>query len=106
MNIHSIAAALLLLAASCAPTPGAAETHVVEISNMAFSPSELHVAVGDTVTWINRDLVPHTATADDGAFDSGSLKTGDSWSYVVKDAGETAYSCSFHPAMTGHIIAR
>ncbi len=105
-RIHSLAGALFSLAAACAPATGSAETHIVEIRGMAFTPSALEVAVGDTVTWINRDVVPHTATAADGVWDSGSLKQGEEWSLVVESPGSVDYRCTFHPQMTGVVDAR
>jgi len=104
-RIHFLAAALFSLAAACAPSTGEAETHIVEISGMAFTPAALDVAVGDTVTWINRDVVPHTATAENGAWDSGSLGQGEEWSLVVETAGSVDYRCAFHPQMTGVVDA-
>jgi len=114
-RIHFLAAALFSLAAACAPSTGSpasgsaasgsAQTHVVEIHGMAFTPAALDVAVGDTVTWINHDVVPHTATAEDGAWDSGSLKQGAEWSLVVKASGPVDYRCAFHPQMTGVVNA-
>lgn len=110
-RIHFLAAALFSLAAACAPSTGSpasgsAQTHIVEISGMAFTPSALDVAVGDTVTWINRDVVPHTATAENGAWDSGSLGQGEEWSLVVKASGPVDYRCAFHPRMTGVVSVR
>lgn len=79
-----------------APTAGPDE---VRINSMAFGPSTLSVKAGTTITWINDDVVPHTVTADDGAFDSGLLQPGESFSYTFNDAGSVAYHCSLHPLM-------
>jgi plastocyanin len=107
MNIQrAILALSAALAAACAPSIGAAETHIVEISGLEFTPAVLDVAVGDTVTWVNRDVVPHTATAADGSFDSGGLDQGDAWSLVIERAGAIAYLCTFHPQMRGEINAQ
>lgn len=106
INFRTSIASLLIVAAACAPTMSAAETHIVEINGFSFSPSVLDVAVGDTVTWINNDVVPHTATAGDGSWDSGSLDQGEEWSLVVENAGSADYICTFHPQMTGTINAR
>lgn len=100
------AAALVAISAACAPSISAAETHIVEINGMAFTPVALDVAVGDTITWINNDIVPHTATAADGSFDSGALSKGAEWSLVIESAGSTGYACAFHPQMSGVINAR
>lgn len=103
--LRNTAAALLAFSAACAPSIGAAETHIVEINGMAFTPAALDVAVGDTVTWINNDVVPHTATAADGAFDSGAIDQGAEWSLVIESAGSVDYVCTFHPQMSGVIRA-
>lgn len=85
---------------------GVSETrrHRVVIEEMRFVPARLTVAPGDTVTWINRDFVPHTATAADSSWDSGTLEQGDRWSLVVEDGGSIDYTCLFHPTMSGRLV--
>lgn len=89
------------------PAPGGPESprrHVVEIRGMAFEPAALEVAPGDTVVWINRDMVPHTATsAGRDGWDTGILARGDSGSRVFHRAGTTAYVCALHPTMRGAV---
>jgi len=75
----------------------------VDISGYAFSPSELTVAVGAKVTWTNSDSASHTATADDGTFDSGNLANGGSYSYTFTTVGTIAYHCNIHTSMTATI---
>lgn len=104
--LRNSAAALLAISAACAPSISAAETHIVEINGMAFTPAALDVAVGDTVTWINNDVVPHTATAADGSFDSRAIDQGGQWSLVIESSGSLDYVCTFHPRMSGVINAR
>lgn len=102
----SLLAAALLAAAACTTngeTP-AARRHVVEIRAFQFDPDTLRVAPGDTIVWINQDAVPHTATAEDGAWDSGAIAAGDSWSRVVEGTGTQSYFCTFHPTMRGVIV--
>lgn len=82
-----------------------AATHAVTIQGFAFNPAALNVAVGDTVTFTNADGAPHTATAQDGSFDTGTLRRGDSASITIGAAGAHAYKCNFHPAMKGTITA-
>lgn len=106
MKLLGISTAMLTILAACAPSISAAETHIVEINGMAFTPAALDVAVGDTVTWINNDVVPHTATATDGGFDSGVIDQGAEWSLVIESAGSVDYVCTFHPQMTGVIRAQ
>ncbi|MEO0544485.1 MAG: cupredoxin family copper-binding protein [Pseudomonadota bacterium] len=77
----------------------------VRIAGFAFGPAELTVKVGDTITFINGDGAPHTATATDGSFDTGRLNAGDSATVTITSAGTFEYVCSFHPSMKGVIIA-
>lgn len=73
--------------------------HVVTMQNMQFVPSMLLVRPGDKVTWINKDLVPHTASAAGSQFDSGNIAAGASWTYTVKKTGTLGYVCRYHPGM-------
>ena len=79
---------------------GQAASHAVRIEGMRFEPQELTVRRGDRIVWVNKDLFPHTVTAD-GIFDSGSIAPNASWSYIAATSGEYAYSCTFHPTMKG-----
>lgn len=79
--------------------------HVVKIENMKFDPPELTVKVGDSVEWINLDLFPHTATADNGAFDSSGVPPEKKWRWKVSKVGDLSYICRFHPTMVGKITA-
>lgn len=92
------------IAAACAD--GGARTHVVEMQRFAYQPVELEVSAGDTVQWLNRELVPHTATARDGSWDSGGLDEGARWSWVADRAGTVDYVCAYHPSMRGRIVVR
>ena len=76
-------------------------THTVTIDASTFEPETLSVEAGDTVVWVNKDLVAHTATAKTGAFDSGLIAPGKSWKYKTKRAGDFAYACTYHPTMNG-----
>jgi plastocyanin len=75
----------------------------VTIENMQFSPAALSVHRGDRIVWANKDLFPHTVTASNKAFDSGSIAAGGSWTYVANKAGEFSYGCTFHPTMKGSL---
>ncbi|WP_143218670.1 cupredoxin domain-containing protein [Achromobacter xylosoxidans] len=109
-SLAALAASLLLLgglAAAQQNPPGTQlAEHVVTIEGMQFTPAELAVKRGDKVTWINKDLVPHTATAVSRAFDSGVIAAGASWTYTVREEGSSAYVCLFHPTMQGTLIAQ
>jgi len=78
----------------------------VEIKGMAYALPELTVAPGDTVVWVNRDIVPHTVTADARQFDSGSVGPTAEWSFVVRERGRIPYSCTFHPTMKGVLVVK
>ena len=84
---------------------GHATTHEVTIEGFAFSPATLEVAAGDSITFTNNDGAPHTATAADGAFDTGRLNRGESATVTVANAGEHAYACAFHPNMRATVTA-
>jgi plastocyanin len=81
--------------------PSTAMTHTIEIRNFAFAPARLQVAVGDTVVWINRDVVPHTVTDSLARWDSGEIGAGERWTWVASEAGRFSYLCEYHPSMTG-----
>jgi len=82
----------------------ATEAVAVNIADFAFTPQVLEIPVGTTVTWTNNDSAQHTATAGNGAFDSGVLAQGDTFSFTFTEAGTYDYICSLHPNMTGQIV--
>ena len=98
----SVAAAALLLAT--ATTSSRAATHAIDIADFAFAPALLTITVGDTVTWTNSDTLTHTATSVNGAFDSGDLDVGESYSLTFSAPGTYDYLCTPHPTMTGRIV--
>jgi len=81
-------------------------TMEVKIDNFSFGPVELMVPVGTTVTWTNRDDIPHTVVSTDKAFKSKVLDTDEKFSYTFSKAGTFPYFCSIHPKMTGKVIAQ
>jgi plastocyanin len=84
------------------PTPNLGTTGVdAQIVDFSFSPGELSIPVGSTVTWRNAGEAPHTVTAGDGSFDSAMIAAGGSWSRTFSTAETFAYFCSFHPEMAG-----
>jgi plastocyanin len=82
--------------------PANAATIQVTIDKLVFSPVEVKAKVGDTITWINKDIVAHTATAR-GDWD-GMIEANKSARLVLKKAGIVEYYCRFHPNMKGRII--
>jgi plastocyanin len=79
-----------------------AEETMVMIDNFTFEPQQLNVKVGTTVTWKNRDDIPHTLVSP-GKFRSKVLDTDNSFSFTFTAAGDYNYFCSLHPHMTGVI---
>lgn len=80
------------------------EGPVVAIRNLSFEPQVIRVRRGQTVTWINHDDFVHTATADDGSFDTEAMAPRESIQIVFDDTGTFSYHCSPHPFMTGSVI--
>ena len=91
-----------------APEPVArtAASGGVTIEDFAYSPKTITVDQGDTVTWTNRDGVGHSATADDGSFDTGIFNRGETASQQFDEAGTFAYHCTPHPNMTATVVVR
>ncbi|MEX0784476.1 MAG: cupredoxin family copper-binding protein [Dehalococcoidia bacterium] len=101
----AVAVALAFAAIALAALPARAVDQSVNISGLAFAPASVSVNVGDTVTWTNNDAgIPHTVTADGGAFDSGNMTTGQSFAQTFSAAGTFAYHCNVHPTMTGTVV--
>lgn len=84
-------------------TPAPDSTTTVEILNNAFNPPQLNVAPGTTVTFVNRDSVPHTATSDNKLFDL-EIPPGSSYPVVLEGEGTVPYHCELHPEMKGTIV--
>jgi plastocyanin len=88
-------------------TPGPATADVtITISAMngsnSYSPNPATVKVGQTVAWRNADSLAHTATADGGAFNTGTIAPGATSSPITMNAaGSLPYHCAIHPSMTG-----
>ncbi len=78
----------------------------VKIDNFSFGPATLIVAVGTTVTWTNRDDIPHTVVSDDKVFKSKVLDTDEKFSFTFTKPGTYPYFCSVHPKMTGKVVVQ
>ena len=85
------------------PSAGGAD---VKIDNFSFGPETLTVSTGTTVTWTNRDDIPHTVVSTDLVFKSKVRDTDEKFSYTFTKAGTYPYFCSVHPKMTGKIVVR
>jgi plastocyanin len=108
-----VAGALLLAACSgssettttstTAEAPGGGDI-AVSIVDFAFEPSDLTVSVGDTITWTNNESgIPHTTTADEGLWDSSTLRPDDTFTFTFTEPGTYTYLCTIHPSMTATI---
>jgi plastocyanin len=88
-------------ASAPAPSGEVARAEKVEIADFAYDPDPVTVQVGGKVIWLNQDSAPHTATAEDGSFDTGTLEEGKLKSETFKQAGTYEYICQIHPDMHG-----
>jgi|SRR5579875_1179460 len=107
--------AVLLAGGSTASSPqGASRAHgssgqprvasghvVIVIQNYAYHPDNLTVRVGTTISVVNRDMTQHTLTANDGAFNTGTIQPGQTARLVMRKTGTFPYHCLFHAFMTG-----
>ena len=102
------AAALVLIVAAELAVAGARHDaggvrHWVVIHHFAFVPAHLAAAPGDTVVWVNRDLMAHTITARDDSWDSQAVPSNDAWELRVTAAMTEGYFCRYHPFMEGQL---
>ena len=108
MNKHLWAvltlAVCVLRAGAVMPAPAAAATHTIIMEGVAFVPETVTVKQGDTVVWVNKDLFPHTATAQDRRFDSGEMAPNASWRFIATKKGKVPYVCTLHPTMKGTLV--
>ena len=104
-----IIAIVLLVAGSPSVTandrPSAANA-AVNIDNFVFGPQTITVPVGATVTWTNKDDIPHTSVSTDGVFKSKVMDTDEKFSFKFTKAGTYSYFCSVHPKMTGKVVVQ
>jgi plastocyanin len=94
------------------PSPGGSSSSVAipvgaeSLGNRAFSPDELNVSVGTTVTWTNGDSVSHTSTSNAAGWNSGTIPPGGHFSFAFESAGTFPYRCTIHPGMVGTVNVR
>lgn len=85
-----------------APAPAAVQ---INIFNYKFDPATVTVPAGTTITWTNKDEIPHTVASTNKSFKgSGGLDTGDSYSYTFTKPGTYSYFCTLHPFMKGTVV--
>ena len=104
----AIAVLLMLVAATRATANDQASAVSAEvlIDNFVFGPQTVTVPVGTTVTWTNRDDIPHTVVSTEGVFKSKVRDTDEKFSYTFTKAGTYPYYCSVHPKMTGTVVVK
>lgn len=78
----------------------------VKIDNFSFGPATITIPAGTTVTWVNRDDIPHTVVSTEKVFKSKVLDTDEKFSYTFAKPGEYPYFCSIHPKMTGKVVVQ
>ena len=103
LGIAGLGAGAGNVTASAHPKP---ETMEVKIDNFTFGPVELAVRVGTTITWTNRDDIPHTVVSTDKVFKSKVLDTDEKFSFTFSTPGTFPYFCSIHPKMTGTVVVQ
>jgi plastocyanin len=94
-----------------APAPGGSSSVSIPVgaqalSNRAYSPDELNVPVGTSVTWMNTDSIAHTSTSNAAGWDSGIVAPGGAFSFTFQTAGTFQYHCAIHPGMIGTVVVR
>lgn len=100
-------ALVLVIALRSAPASGqAAQATDIRVDNFTFSPETLTVSANSTVTWTNKDDVPHVIASTDGLFRSKGLDTDDHYSFKFTKPGTYNYFCAIHPKMTGKIVVQ
>jgi plastocyanin len=103
LEIAGLGAGTANVTANAQPKP---ETMEVKIDNFTFGPAELTVMAGTTITWTNRDDIPHTVVSTDKAFKSKVLDTDEKFSSTFLTPGRFSYFCSIHPKMTGKVVVQ
>ncbi|MGZ4904236.1 MAG: cupredoxin domain-containing protein [Halobacteriota archaeon] len=91
---------------SSSPQTSTASQNSVTMKGLAFNPSSLTITKGANVTWTNDDSTTHTVTSDTGAFDSGNLSPGATYTRQFNDTGTFPYHCTIHPFMKATITVQ
>ncbi|MGH2557414.1 MAG: cupredoxin domain-containing protein [Thermomicrobiales bacterium] len=102
--VTALTIGIVLALASGAGDARAQDTASVSIVDFAFEPGTITVEVGTTVTWTNNGAAPHTVTADDGSFDSGTIDSGGAYSQTFDTPGTYSYFCAIHPSMVASVV--
>ncbi len=97
---------LVITLRSVPATGQSAQATEIKVDNFTFSPETLTVPASSTVTWTNKDDVPHVIASTDGLFRSKGLDTDDHYSFKFTRPGTYNYFCAIHPKMIGKIIVQ
>ena len=107
LSSRVVAAVMAVIVTAAPPLANGQEAngtrHRVEIQQFRFVPEAIEVKPGDTIVWVNLDIVPHTVTATDTSWDSGNLDPDAEWEMTVGEPNSGGYFCAYHPAMTASI---
>jgi plastocyanin len=92
-----------------APAPSASASVSIPVGaqalgSRAYTPDELNVPIGTSVTWMNTDSIAHTSTSDAAGWDSGVVGPGGAFSFTFQTAGTFQYHCAIHPGMIGTVV--
>ena len=98
MRLGHLPLIALALAFGVMAVPAHAATITIVMENLVISPAEASAKVGDTIEWVNKDVLAHTATAKNSDFDV-MLPPNKTVTFVLKQAGAIDYCCRFHPNM-------
>ena len=82
----------------------AADSTRVVVDSFSFAPTMAAVPAGSTITWTNRDDVPHNIVSTERTFKSPVLDTDEQFSHTFEAPGTYTYYCSIHPKMTGQVV--
>jgi len=105
LAVVALGGALVMGSVHAGDAPATDTGKQVAVFNYKFDPAVLTIPVGTTVTWVNKDEVPHTVMSSDKRFtSSGALDTGDKYSYTFTTAGSYEYFCTLHPFMKGKVV--
>ena len=103
--LSTFLAVLMAMPLSAADAPAANGT-TVNIDNFSFTPTTLEVPRGSTVTWVNKDDIPHVVASTDNKFKSRAIDTDGTFTFTFAEPGTYEYFCSVHPVMTGKVIVK
>ena len=98
------AAAAGVVSSAAASLDKIANTTEIKIDNFAFAPKSVTIKQGETVTWTNRDDIPHVVVSTEKKFSSPVLDTDQAFSFTFQQPGSYPYFCKIHPTMTGTVV--